>query len=232
MPRTARERAVAAHSSQVGLTPTDRTRAPGRVNLIGEHTDYNDGFTMPMALPFDTVVAASDAGDVDDGPVHIDSEGFGSVVIDPTADPQRRRAVGAARRRRGRAAPPGTASRRVVGRHRSPPTSRPGPASPRRPRSRSRSQSGLLARSGLEWPPIDVARLGQRVENEVVGLAERDHGPVHLRRRGRGLRQSDGLPRLHAGAATASVTRRRGRDGHRHPPDTGRRRLRRTPARV
>lgn len=33
--------------------------APGRVNLIGEHTDYNDGFVMPFALPHQAVAAVS-----------------------------------------------------------------------------------------------------------------------------------------------------------------------------
>src|SRR3954464_2607672 len=38
-------------------------RAPGRVNLIGEHTDYNSGFVMPAAIEFHTLVAAAPSND-------------------------------------------------------------------------------------------------------------------------------------------------------------------------
>lgn len=42
-----------------GRAPQWVARAPGRVNVIGEHTDYNDGFVLPMAIErFTTIVAA------------------------------------------------------------------------------------------------------------------------------------------------------------------------------
>ncbi|MDX7991631.1 galactokinase [Xenorhabdus littoralis] len=40
-------------------SPTHFFQAPGRVNLIGEHTDYNDGFVLPCAINYHTVVAAA-----------------------------------------------------------------------------------------------------------------------------------------------------------------------------
>lgn len=43
----------AAFRRQFGASPTYCARAPGRVNLIGEHTDYNDGFVLPMAIDRD-----------------------------------------------------------------------------------------------------------------------------------------------------------------------------------
>jgi len=46
-----------------GKEATVAACAPGRVNLIGEHTDYNDGFVFPMALPQVTVVVGCPSGD-------------------------------------------------------------------------------------------------------------------------------------------------------------------------
>nr|WP_051102084.1 galactokinase [Streptomyces sp. SID8377] len=46
-----------------GTGPEGVWAAPGRVNLIGEHTDYNDGFVMPFALPHATVAAVARRAD-------------------------------------------------------------------------------------------------------------------------------------------------------------------------
>ena len=48
---------LAQHFESLFGTQPRIFRAPGRVNLIGEHTDYNDGFVMPAALGFSTYVA-------------------------------------------------------------------------------------------------------------------------------------------------------------------------------
>ena len=47
-----------------GHAPLGLWSAPGRVNLIGEHTDYNDGFVLPFAIDRRTLVAV---GVRDDG---------------------------------------------------------------------------------------------------------------------------------------------------------------------
>ena len=52
------EKLCNAFADLYGQTPR-LFRAPGRVNLIGEHTDYNDGFVLPMAIDRETVVAAA-----------------------------------------------------------------------------------------------------------------------------------------------------------------------------
>ncbi len=46
-----------AFQQKFGTAPTFIVRAPGRVNLIGEHTDYNDGFVLPMAIDRATWIA-------------------------------------------------------------------------------------------------------------------------------------------------------------------------------
>ncbi len=52
-------------------------RAPGRVNLIGEHTDYNEGFVLPAAIDFSCWVAASPRRD---NKLVIYSENFGDKL--------------------------------------------------------------------------------------------------------------------------------------------------------
>jgi galactokinase len=52
------DRVAAAFGETFGGAPDGRWWAPGRVNLIGEHTDYNDGFVLPLALQQGVAAAA------------------------------------------------------------------------------------------------------------------------------------------------------------------------------
>lgn len=60
-----------------------RVSAPGRVNLIGEHTDYTGGFVLPMAIEFSTQATISPA---QDGAVHLSSENFAERATYSLAD--------------------------------------------------------------------------------------------------------------------------------------------------
>lgn len=54
---TPQARAVRVFRKTFGGEPDLVVRAPGRVNLIGEHTDYNEGFVMPLAIDLGAVMA-------------------------------------------------------------------------------------------------------------------------------------------------------------------------------
>jgi galactokinase len=65
--------------------------APGRVNLIGEHTDYNDGFVLPMAIDRETIAAASAR---DDRTVRVHSLNLDeSREFDLDGEPQAQRGI-------------------------------------------------------------------------------------------------------------------------------------------
>ncbi|WP_329176243.1 galactokinase [Streptomyces decoyicus] len=66
-----------------GAAPTGTWAAPGRVNLIGEHTDYNDGFVMPLALPHTTLAAASARTD---GVLRLHSGGADGGIVELRID--------------------------------------------------------------------------------------------------------------------------------------------------
>ncbi|KNC89597.1 galactokinase [Trabulsiella odontotermitis] len=50
-------------AEKFGYPATHVIQAPGRVNLIGEHTDYNDGFVLPCAIDYQTVISCATRND-------------------------------------------------------------------------------------------------------------------------------------------------------------------------
>ena len=74
------ERVATEFAETFGGKPDGLWWAPGRVNLIGEHTDYNDGFVLPLALEQGVAAAARPA----DGPVlRVHSTQLGATVEVP-----------------------------------------------------------------------------------------------------------------------------------------------------
>jgi galactokinase len=54
---------ITQFESRFGARPGFLARAPGRVNLIGEHTDYNGGFVLPIAIDRDVVLVGAPRAD-------------------------------------------------------------------------------------------------------------------------------------------------------------------------
>ncbi len=72
----AADRAIELHREIFGREAEAVARAPGRANLIGEHTDYNDGFVLPFGTDLACYVAFSRR---DDAALRVYSEAFGEA---------------------------------------------------------------------------------------------------------------------------------------------------------
>ena len=80
---SARDRVGVHFTTKYEASPTWRVRIPSRLNLIGEHTDYNDGFVLPFAIDREMWIALRAR---DDQKVHIRSESFvDEVTFDLTS---------------------------------------------------------------------------------------------------------------------------------------------------
>jgi galactokinase len=84
---TARETVLKTFQDHFDQAPTMLARAPGRVNLIGEHTDYNDGFVLPAAIDRAVYVAARPRADATVNLVSVDFEGQTTFTLNTLDNP-------------------------------------------------------------------------------------------------------------------------------------------------
>jgi len=156
-----------AFSTRFGAPPAWIVRAPGRVNLIGEHTDYNGGFVLPMAIERAAWIALRAR---DDGQVIVHSLDFAAEVRFDVSHPER---GGAAWGEyiKGSASVLGSAGHQLTGWE--------GVLASDVPIGAGLSSSAAIelatlrafaAVSALAWQPASMARLAQRAENEWVGV--------------------------------------------------------------
>jgi len=151
-----------------GVPPHAVASAPGRVNLIGEHTDYNDGFVLPMAIDRRVTVAA--AVRRGDDQVVAFSEEFNEQRKIPLRDAALE-ARGWHSYVRGICRSLELEGHRVVGM--SLLISKGVPAGAGLSSSAALSVAvarAICAALGIAWDPLRMARLAQRSENDFVGV--------------------------------------------------------------
>ncbi len=199
-----------------------RVHAPGRVNLIGDHTDYTGGLVFPMAIDRGTTIDYTPGGDhislrsdAEDGDVEVRAPLHGRCV-------DRSAAVGLLRRCDGRRARRHRRSRR--GRHQQHPRGRRAVVERR---TRMRDRIGARVRRDVDR--ARARRSARRARRDR--RPDRHHGPaLHRRRHGR-ARHDDRLPHPRRDPG-AGADRHRRRDPIRRPPDAARLRLLRPGRRV
>ncbi len=156
-----------AKFSEIYGGPSRVYRAPGRVNLIGEHTDYNDGFVMPAAIEFYIWVAIAPRAD---RIVRMYSSSYSESVdfdLDEKAPRARHHWSDYVR---GVAVTLEQAGHRLGGADLLVGGDVPvGSGLSSSAAIEVASAYALLANSGLSVSPIEIARLCQRAENEFVG---------------------------------------------------------------
>ena len=163
------ERATARFTEQFGGDPAPAVAvAPGRVNLIGEHTDYNDGFVLPMAIGRAAVVVFRPR---DDRTLRGHSVAFGetrSLDLDelcaPGGDDWLSYVAGVAWAFESEDLPVRGLDVVVDG-------DVPIGAGLSSSAALELATARALAAAGeLEWDPVRMARLGQKAENQYVGM--------------------------------------------------------------
>lgn len=162
-----RARVRAEFQRRFGAEPSFLARAPGRVNLIGDHTDYNDGFVLPMAIDREVWFAVRPRSDRRVAVHSIDFDEDGTFALDDG----RTRNGGWVEYLRGVAWALEDAGRPTRGWE--------GVAAGDVPLGAGLSSSAALelaaartfvAVSGVVWQPVAMARIAQRAENQWVGV--------------------------------------------------------------
>lgn len=162
-----RERVREAFRQRFGDEPSFTTRAPGRVNLIGDHTDYNDGFVLPMAIDRGVWVAMRPRPDRRVIVYSLDFDEGADFALDQGTTRQ----GGWVEYLRGVAWALDEAGRPTAGWE--------GVVAGDVPVGAGLSSSaalelatarGFAAITGVIWQPVAMARLAQRAENEWVGV--------------------------------------------------------------
>ena len=162
-----KERVVDAYRARYGRAPALLVRAPGRVNLIGEHTDYNEGFVLPMAIDRAVWIALEPRGDRRLEVHSLDMGETAAVGLDALWREER----GWFAYVQGVAWALGEAGHRLAGWQ--------GVLAGDVPIGAGLSSSAALematarafaAAAELDWDPVEMARIGQRAENDWVGV--------------------------------------------------------------